>query len=109
MSCNIRAKIRNGEIVEVEGAGCKRGIDYCVKEIRSPVRDFFTTIRVKDGKTPLLSVRSTEPVSKNILMACATELSKLIVPAPVRIGDVIVRNILHSGIDIIATKDVEKV
>ena len=108
MGCKINVKIRNGKVIEIENNGCKRGIDYSMKEVTSPVRDFFTTIRVEHGRIPMLSVRSTQPVPKNQLMACALELSKLVVPAPVKIGDTIVKNILNLGIDIIATKDVEK-
>jgi len=108
IGCNITVKTRDGEIIEIKNAGCKRGRDYSIKEIKSPVRDFFTTVRVKGGKIAMLSVRSTKPVPKDLLMRCASELAELVVPAPVKIGDVIFKNILDLGIDIIATKDIEK-
>ena len=108
MGCKITVKTENGEVVKIENAGCKRGIEYSVQEIKSPVRDFFTTVRVKGGKIPVLSVRSTGPVPKNMLMTCAKELAKIVVPAPVKSGDVIVKNLLNLGVDIIATKDIEK-
>jgi len=108
MGCEITVKVRDGEILEVEDAGCKRGREYSIKELKSPVRDFFTTVRVEGGRTPMLSVRSTEPVPKDMLMACAVELAKLVVPAPVNIGDIIVKDILHLGVDVIATKGVER-
>jgi len=43
-----------------------------------------------------------------MLMRCASELARIVVPAPVRIGDVIVKNIMNLGVDIVATKSVEK-
>lgn len=108
IGCKINVKKKGAEIAAVENAGCKRGVDYSIKEIKSPIRDFFTTVRVKDGRIPMLSVRSKEPLPKEKLMECAIELSKLVVPAPIKIGDVIVKNIMNSGVDVIATKDVEK-
>jgi len=108
MGCKITVETKNGEIIKVENAGCKRGRDYSIQEIKFPVRDFFTTVRVKGGKIPVLSVRSTGPVPKDMLMVCASELAKKVVPAPIKIGDVIMKNILNLGVDIVATKDVEK-
>lgn len=108
MGCKIKVKIRNGEVVRIEGAECKRGEDYSMQEVKSPVRDFFTTIRVEGGRMPVLSVRSVGSVPKDMLMPCALELAKIVVSAPVRLGDTIVKNILDLGVDIVATKDVEK-
>jgi len=108
VGCKIVVKIEDGEITGFQNAGCKRGMDYAEQEIKSPVRDFFTTVRVKDGRIPVVSVRSTAPISKHMLMRCASELAKIVVPAPVRIGDVIIKNMRNLGVDIIATKNVEK-
>jgi CxxC motif-containing protein len=108
MGCHLSVRIRDGKVEEVGNAGCKRGLDYGVKEVISPVRDFFTTIRIKGGKVPMLSVRSREPVPKDKLMAYSLELSRLSVSAPVSIGEVIVKNIQGSDVDIVATKTVEK-
>ena len=108
VGCKITVEIESGEIAKIKNAGCKRGIDYAEQEIKSPVRDFFTTVRVKGGEIPVVSVRSSKPVPKHMLMRCASELAEIVVPAPVRIGDVIVKNIMNLGVDIIATKNVKK-
>jgi len=108
VGCKIIVEIKDGEITELRNAGCKRGRDYAEQEIKSPVRDFFTTVRVKGGKIPVVSVRSTGPIPKRMLMRCASKLAEIVVPAPVRIGDVIVKNMMNLGVDIIATKNVEK-
>lgn len=108
VGCKITVEIKDGEVVKIENAGCKRGIEYSLKEIESPVRDFFTTVRVVGGRTPVVSVRSTEPVPKSMLMPCAAELAKMVIPAPVGIGDIIVKNMLNLSVDMVATKDVDK-
>jgi CxxC motif-containing protein len=108
MGCRMTVEIYKQEILGTKNAGCNRGIEYAVREIRSPVRDFFSTVRVNNGKTPMLSVRSTKPVPKSLLLPCAVEISKLTVQAPIRIGSIVVKDILNSGIDIIATKNIEE-
>jgi CxxC motif-containing protein len=108
MGCKIVVEIYKQEVLGTKNAGCSRGVEYAIKEIKSPVRDFFSTIKVNNGKTPMLSVRSTKPVPKDLLLVCAIEISKLTVQAPIRIGSVIVKDILNSGIDIIATKSIEE-
>ena len=108
MSCKISVEIDDSEVVKVENSGCKLGQDYSIQEIKFPMRDFFSTVRVEGGRIPVLSVRSTKPVPKNMLKTCASELAKIVVPAPIRLGDMIVENILNLGVDIVATKSVEK-
>ncbi len=108
VGCRIIVEIGDGDVVRIDNAGCERGKDYCLQEIRSPVRDFFTTIRVANGRTPLVSVRSTRPIPKSMLMPCAAELARRVIRAPVKLGDIIVENMMNLGVDIVATKDVDK-
>ena len=108
IGCKISVEIKDGEVIKIENAECRRGRDYSIQEVTSPVRDFFTTVRVEGGMIPVLSVRSTRPIPKNMLMACASELAKIVISPPVRLGDTVVNNILNLGIDIVATKTIEK-
>jgi CxxC motif-containing protein len=107
IGCRARATIREGEISKIENIECERGKTYVLEEVKSPVRDFFTTVRVKGAKMPVLPVRSTAPVPKERLMDCVSELSKVEVNAPVKLGEVIVKNILDLGVDIVATRDLD--
>jgi len=108
MGCKINIETKDRTVVKIDNAVCIRGRDYSIQEVKSPMRDFFTTVRVTGGRIPVISVRSTKPVPKDMLMACASELAKIVVAAPVRLGDTIVKNILNLRIDIIATKSVGK-
>lgn len=108
VGCKIRVTMENGNVISIENAGCKRGEDYSIQEVKSPMRDFFSTVRVSGGKTPLISVRSTGPVPRDMLIPCASELAEMVVQAPVKMGEIIKKNILNLGIDIIATREVEE-
>ena len=54
----------------------------------------------------IVSDRLSKPVSKAMIFPIMEEIRKASVEAPVRIGDVIIRNILSTGADVIATRNV---
>jgi CxxC motif-containing protein len=104
VGCRAKVIIREGEM-EVENIECPRGRDYVLKEVRQPERDFFTVVRITGATIPVLPVRATKPLPKEKLRGCASELAKVEVKAPVKLGDVIVKNILNLGADVVATRD----
>ncbi|MDQ1280631.1 MAG: hypothetical protein QG670_1894 [Thermoproteota archaeon] len=109
MSCRARVVFEGGEVIAVKGVGCPRGEAYARGEVMAPVRDFFTTVRVRGGKFSMLPVRTTMPVPKERVMDIAVELSKITVEAPVKLGQVIMRDILNLNVDVIATRALDVV
>jgi len=109
LGCEATVTIQNGKIIKIENLECPRGKDYVLKEIEAPTRDFFTTIRVRGAGVPVCPVRATQPVPKEKLLDCSKELAKIALDAPIKIGDVIVKNLLGLGIDIIATRNLEPI
>ena len=72
-------------------------------------KEIFTTIvRIKGGKSNVVSVKSTKPIAKNRWIECSKALSRLYIGAPSKIGDVVCKNILNTGVDIVCTKNVFK-
>lgn len=69
---------------------------------------FTTIVRVKGGKTNVMPVKSTAPIDKGIWIECSKALSRLYVGPPTRIGDVVCKNILNTGVDIVCTKNIMK-
>ena len=92
-----------GEIVAVSGHSCKRGETYARTEMTNPTRSLTTTVKVEGGVHPVVPVKSAAPVPKGLLFDCMKEINKVTVKAPVQIGDVVIRNILGTGVDIVAT------
>lgn len=105
IGCQITVTLNGNEIVSVEGNACKRGESYAKTEISNPTRSLTTTVRVSGGNAPLVPVKSAQPVPKAMMKECAEALSKISVAAPVKIGDVVMKNILETGVDIIATNN----
>ena len=95
-----------GEIVEVRGFSCKRGKEYAVQEHTDPRRTLTTTVAIDGAIVARLPVKSSQAIPKGRVQAACTALHAVRVSAPVRLGDVIVADILDTGADIVATRDV---
>lgn len=92
----------------IEGFGCKRGKVYAEEELTSPKRTLTTTARVAGGVLPLVPVRTQGPIPKALMRACMDELSRIRLEAPVKAGQVVVKDVLGTGVDVVATRDVEQ-
>ena len=104
MGCELRVELdAAGGIENIAGNSCKRGIDYAKAEITNPTRSFHSTVRVEGGRVPLVSVKSSRPVPKRLLMDCARATRGVRARAPVAIGDVIVPDVCGTGVDLVAT------
>jgi CxxC motif-containing protein len=70
---------------------------------------FTSVVRVKgSSKFNLVSVKSSEPIDKSLWIELSKVLSRIYVGAPMYMGDIICKNILNSGIDIISTANITK-
>jgi CxxC motif-containing protein len=67
-----------------------------------------TSVLVNEGEWPLISVKSSKPVPKEKLFSFLDEVKKASVIAPVKNGEIILKNVADTDIDIIATKTVKK-
>jgi len=106
VGCNIKIK-KNKKLV-IKGAKCIKGIEYSKHEILNPKRILTTSILVKNGILPLISVKTSKPVPKDKIFKILKIIKKKSVNAPIYIGDIIIENILDTGSNIVSTKTVEK-
>lgn len=103
-SCDIVLEIGEAGDIAVSGNRCPRGSVYAENEYREPKRMITTTVRIEGARIPLLPVIGTGPVLKERLRDCLDLLYKISVKSPVKMGDVIVRDILGSGVDVVAAR-----
>ena len=108
LGCSLTVDYTQRAIQSVEGNQCKLGREYAEKEILNPERTLTTTVRVKHGHLSLVSVKSNKPLPKERLFDAMNLLAKIEVEAPIRIGDKIVENLFNTGVDAVATKNIEK-
>ena len=105
--CHLNVEKINDEIV-VSGNTCPRGKTYAVNELTNPLRVLTTTVSVESEYEERLPVISSAPLPKDRVMDVVKALKEVSVSAPVKMKDVIVKNILGLDIDIIASKTIKQ-
>lgn len=106
LGCMMEISIDNDIVVGVKGNTCKRGEEYAKKEITNPTRMITSTVMVDGGELAMVSVATSADIPKGKIFDCMRELKGVKVEAPVYIGDVIKKDVCHTGVDIVATKEV---
>lgn len=73
-------------------------------------KDILTSIvRVKGSSIhDVMPVKSSKPIDKELWIECSKALSRIHVGPPMNIGDIVCKNILNTGIDIICTKNIPR-
>lgn len=107
LGCSIEVTRDGGKYI-ITGNSCKRGADYALSEITNPKRIVTTSVFVDGGAHPTVSVKTSSEIPKGLMFDCVRELAKVRVKAPVKIGQIIFHNVLNTGADIVATRNVEK-
>ena len=96
---------KKGEEVIVDGAKCKRGIDYAKTELTAPKRSLTSTVRTVFQDMPVLPVRTAGEIDKGSIFAVMKEINKVVVTERLKRGEVIIKDVIGSGVDIISTSD----
>lgn len=103
--CQLTANVQGGEVLNVEGYTCKRGKEYAVAECTHPVRTVTSTVRTSDGG--VIPVKTSAAIPKEKMMECMKVINAATVRLPAGIGDVVVKNILDTGADLVVTANME--
>ena len=99
----------NGAVVEVRsvtGNNCPRGDKFAHQELTCPMRVLTTTVAVSGGDEALLPVRTAETIPLALHAQAMDLIRGLVVDAPIRMGDVILPNLLDTNINLVASMDV---
>lgn len=107
LGCPITVNMNGKEVITVEGNTCKRGAEYARKEVTNPTRIVTSTVVVIGGKDVTVPVKTRSDIPKDKIFECVRALKGISVLAPVHIGDVILGDVAGTGVDMVATGNVE--
>ena len=102
--CRIRCEKKQDEIV-CSGQACKRGEAYAKSEMTHPMRTLTTSVKTIFPDSPVVSVRTDGEIEKEKILDAAKLLDEVLVRQRLKIGDVVVKNICDTGVNIICTSD----
>lgn len=100
----------DGAVVEVRsvtGNSCPRGDTFAHQELTCPMRVLTTTVAVSGGDEALLPVRTAEAIPLALHARAMDLIRGLVIEAPIRMGDVVLPNLLDTGTDLIASMDID--
>lgn len=109
LGCNVTVELDGTEIKNITGNTCPRGADYVTKELTDPRRIVTSLVRVTGGELPVVSVKTASDIPKDKIRDCIRALKDVELPAPVHVGDVVLKDVCGTGINMIATKTIERV
>ena len=101
----------NGAVAEVRsvtGNNCPRGDKFAHQELTCPMRVLTPTVAVSGGEETLLPVRTAEAIPLALHAHAMDLIRDLVVDAPIRMGDIVLPNLLNTGIDLIASMDINR-
>ena len=100
----------NGSVAaihSVTGNRCPRGDEFAHQELTCPMRVLATTVAVSGGDEALLPVRTAEAIPLALHAQAMDLIRGVVVDAPIRMGEVVLPNLLNTGIDLIASMGID--
>jgi CxxC motif-containing protein len=106
IGCQMQVELDDKTVVKVAGNTCKRGEVYAEKECTNPTRIITSSVEVEGGELNVVPVKTQKDIPKDKIFQCIEILKGVKVKAPIKTGDIIIKNILNTGVDVIASRSV---
>ncbi len=91
----------DGAVLGVAGNACPRGKTYADAECTHPTRTVTSTVKCEGGG--IVAVKTTAPIPKECIFDVMREINAMRAPHSIQIGDIVIKDILSLGADIVAT------
>ncbi len=111
VGCNLKIiqNNTNPSTYTVEGNSCNRGKEFGIKEVLEPSRVLTSRVLLKNGPMSRLPVKTNGVISENLVDKCMEIIKITEISAPVEKGQIIIENILDTGVDVIAARKVNRI
>lgn len=103
IGCHMQVDVENG--YKVTGNACPRGEVYGKEELIAPKRVVTSTVIIEGGIHKRVPVKTTVAIPKEKIFQCMEFLKDIKLNSPIKMGDIVLKNIFESGADIIVTRD----
>lgn len=103
--CHLKVDEHND--YSVTGNKCERGVDYGKAELCNPVRVVTSTVKLQSSRSNRLPVKTNGAIPKALIFEVMKVIDTLEVTAPVKVGQILVEDLLETGISLVSCKNVE--
>ena len=108
IGCEIHVEVQDGDIISMEGNKCKKSVEFVLQELKEPMRVLTTTVRVNGARWAMLPVRTDKSIPKRLFFQVIDDLSDVELQAPVKISEVIIKDVAGTDANIVATRSMKK-
>ncbi|OIO33365.1 MAG: hypothetical protein AUJ70_03385 [Candidatus Omnitrophica bacterium CG1_02_40_15] len=105
--CRLIVDVEDGKVAMVTGNECPKGEKYAVSEIENPARILTSSVLSQGFGLKMIPVRTDKPMPKSRIFDAMNEVRKIRVTTPLKSEDIIVKNFLGLGVNLIATRKAE--
>ena len=105
--CPRGCRLKVDDDMNVTGNSCPRGKNYAISELTHPVRMVTSTVRVSNRENVVASVKTSEAIDKDKMFDVIKLVNSMSVKAPCHVGDVLVKNVFNTNVDILITKNID--
>ena len=102
--CQLEVNYDGSRVISITGNQCEKGPIHARQEIESPTRTLTSAVLTDGLSIKMLPVRTNNPIPKNKMLDAMKEIKKIKVTKPIKINDVIVKDFLGLGVDLVATR-----
>ncbi|MFH0887397.1 MAG: DUF1667 domain-containing protein [bacterium] len=103
--CKLIVETDGKYVIKLSGNECDKGEAYAKQEIENPERILATTVLAQGLDIKMIPVRTNKPIPKDKIFAVMGVVRGIRVRKPVRVGDIVLENVLGLGADVVATRD----
>lgn len=105
LGCKLSIE-KDGDTYKVNGNSCKRGHDYAIEEYTHPTRMLTSTMKLLDSNHVRVPVHTSAPIPKEKIFDAMAVINTTNAHAPVKMGDVLIQNILDTGVDVCSSRTI---
>ena len=104
IGCEIDVVHDGSKIISMEGSKCEKSEEFVSQELIEPMRILTTTVRIQGTRWPVIPVRTDKAVPKRLFPRIMRQLRRIKLQTPVNMLDVVVKDVLRTGANIVATR-----
>ena len=108
IECPKGCRLKVDDDMNVTGNTCLRGKTYAINELTCPKRVITSTVVIESKLVARMPVMTEQEVPKEKMFDIVKALDEVRLVAPVKCRDVVIENVCDTGVNIIATRTIEK-
>lgn len=109
ISCPRGCRLKVDKNLRVSGNFCPRGAIYGAQEVSAPKRVVASTALIDGAALPVCPVKTAAPIPKEKIFEAMREIGALRLKAPVHVGDLALKDIAGTGVDLIVTRSLKEI